>query len=102
MSIDKNKKTHAPMRGNRGGHGVVMAGEKAKDFKGTTKRLLKYLKPHKVKLISVIFIFKASKFKLTLLFLPCLTIAFKLILSFSLTNKFESIWVLFLSKFIFK
>ena len=55
MSIDKNKKTHAPMRGNRGGHGVVMAGEKAKDFKGTTKRLLKYLKPHKVKLISVIF-----------------------------------------------
>ena len=28
MSIDKNKKTHAPMRGNRGGHGVVMAGEK--------------------------------------------------------------------------
>ena len=33
MSIDKNKKTHAPMRGNRGGHGVVMAGEKAKDSK---------------------------------------------------------------------
>ena len=32
-----------------------MACEKAKDFKGTTKRLLKYLKPHKVKLISVIF-----------------------------------------------
>lgn len=56
MSIDKNKGTHrAPMHRNRGGHSVVMAGEKAKDFKGTAKRLLTYLKPHKVKLISVIF-----------------------------------------------
>lgn len=56
MSIDKNKETHrAPMHRNRGGHGVVMAGEKAKDFKGTAKRLLTYLKPHKIKLISVIF-----------------------------------------------
>ncbi len=56
MSIDKNKqKSAAPMGGNKGGHGVVMGGEKAKDFKGTAKRLLKYLNPHKTKLISVIF-----------------------------------------------
>ncbi|MBY0754630.1 ABC transporter ATP-binding protein/permease [Clostridium sardiniense] len=56
MSIDKNKqKSAAPMGGNKGAHGVVMGGEKAKDFKGTAKRLLQYLNPHKTKLISVIF-----------------------------------------------
>ncbi|MBP1890080.1 ATP-binding cassette subfamily B protein [Clostridium moniliforme] len=56
MSIDKNnKKNNGFMGGNRGGHGVVMGGEKAKNFKGTSIRLLKYLKPHRIKLIVVIF-----------------------------------------------
>ncbi len=57
MSIDKNNhKKQAPMMGGgKGGHGVVMGGEKAKNFKGTAKRLLTYLRPHRAKLISVIF-----------------------------------------------
>lgn len=55
MSEMKNK---APQR--RGGHmgggpmgGVVMSGEKAKDFKGTLRRLIGYLKPRAVHIISV-------------------------------------------------
>ena len=55
MSMANNKKGSAPMGGNRGGHGVVIGGEKAKNFKGSAKRLLKYLKPNSGKLIAVIF-----------------------------------------------
>lgn len=40
------------------GHGMVMAGAKAKDFKGSLKRLLSYLKPKYPKLI-VVFILAA-------------------------------------------
>lgn len=36
-----------------GGHGMVLAGDKAKDFKGSFKRLLGYLAPRKGKLIIV-------------------------------------------------
>ena len=48
----------APMRGRAGGP-AGFAGrpvEKAKNFKGTFIRLLKYLKPQKVKLI-IVFVF---------------------------------------------
>ena len=38
------------------GHKHMGPGEKAKDFKGTIKTLLTYLKPHKFKLV-VVFIF---------------------------------------------
>ncbi|WP_194191755.1 ABC transporter ATP-binding protein [Clostridium chrysemydis] len=56
MSIDKNKQKSAPKGGMGGGgnHGVVMGGEKAKNFKGTGKRLLSYLRPHRTKLIIVL------------------------------------------------
>ncbi|WP_433944440.1 ABC transporter ATP-binding protein [Paenibacillus sp. SN-8-1] len=37
-----------------GGPGMVLPGEKAKDFKGTLRRLLKYLKPHRAQIIAVI------------------------------------------------
>ena len=37
-----------------GGPQAMMPGEKAKDFKGTMKTLLKYLKPHTVKLVIVL------------------------------------------------
>ncbi|MEF9959326.1 MAG: ABC transporter ATP-binding protein [Niameybacter sp.] len=40
------------------GHGMVMAGARAKDFKGSFRRLLSYLKPARIKLI-VIFILAA-------------------------------------------
>ena len=42
-----------PMRGPMGG-GVHLGGEKAKDFKGTTKKLFKYLSKYKVGLIIVL------------------------------------------------
>lgn len=34
-------------RGPMGGHGRMGSGEKAKDFKGTLKRVLKYIGPYK-------------------------------------------------------
>jgi ATP-binding cassette subfamily B multidrug efflux pump len=37
-----------------GGHGMRMPLEKAKDFKGTLKRLMEYLKPHRLQLLAVI------------------------------------------------
>lgn len=39
--------------GPMGGHGPIGAGEKAKDFKGTMKNLINYLKPFKVSIIIV-------------------------------------------------
>lgn len=49
-----------PQGGGQVGHGpgggnMMMMGQKAKDFKGTLKRLLTYLKPRRNKLISVFF-----------------------------------------------
>ncbi|GIP21872.1 ABC transporter ATP-binding protein [Paenibacillus sp. J22TS3] len=37
-----------------GGPGMVMPGEKAKDFKGTLRRLLSYLRPHRGQILAVI------------------------------------------------
>ncbi len=53
----RNTKTHAPSQrrgGIGGGHGFGMPVEKAKNFKGTLKRLLEYLKPNRVHLIIVL------------------------------------------------
>ncbi|WP_260287976.1 ABC transporter ATP-binding protein [Peribacillus aracenensis] len=49
-----------PQRGGHVGHGpgggnMMMMGQKAKDFKGTLRRLLTYLKPRRNKLIAVFF-----------------------------------------------
>ena len=57
MSESQNtmKKPSPGMRGGRGsGHAMGMPVEKAKNFKGTLKRLLKYLKPRKIRLILVV------------------------------------------------
>ena len=43
-------------RGPMGGHGMRGAGEKAKDFKGTMKKLVSYLKPYTLSII-IVFIF---------------------------------------------
>lgn len=57
-----------PMRGpgggpGPGGRGVVMAGAKAKDFKGTLKRLLGYLKPYRIAASAMIlFVLLATMF----------------------------------------
>ncbi|MNO13467.1 putative ABC transporter ATP-binding protein [compost metagenome] len=40
--------------GGHGGPGMGMPVEKAKDFKGTLKRLIRYLRPHKVQLAAVL------------------------------------------------
>ncbi len=55
MSVDKNKKTSSTRSpfGFRG-HGGMRPAEKAKDIKGTIKRLLKYLKPTRGKVILAI------------------------------------------------
>lgn len=57
MSQEQKNKRHGGFRGPGGGHGgpgMGMPVEKAKDFKGTLKRLIHYLKPRKVQLIVVL------------------------------------------------
>lgn len=54
--MSKHKKSHP--RGGGPGHGgghMMMAGQKAKNFKGTFKRLLSYLKPLRNQLVAVFF-----------------------------------------------
>ncbi len=50
MSKHKNTK---PQGGGPMGHGMMMTGQKAKDFKGTLRRLLRYLRPRRNQLIAV-------------------------------------------------
>ena len=52
----------APQRKQRGGGraAAMMPGEKAKDFKGTMKTMMRYLKPHRVKLVVVLICAVAS------------------------------------------
>ncbi|CAM2922966.1 ABC transporter ATP-binding protein [Paenibacillus sediminis] len=50
----RTERRHPGPRPFGGGHGMGMPAEKAKDFKGTLKRLIPYLKPHKVKLTIVL------------------------------------------------
>lgn len=62
MSENNNKASKAPLRrGGPMGHGpgAMMKGEKARDFKGTMKKLIKYLSVYKVSVITV-FIFAAA------------------------------------------
>ena len=54
-----SKRRRPPGRGH-GPHGGMMPGEKAKDFKGSLKRLASYLKPFKVQLVVVMFLAIAS------------------------------------------
>lgn len=67
---DKDTKTRIPIRGfgrGPGSHsGLTMPVEKAKDFKGTLKRLLDYLKPHKAKVIITFMAAISSSFFLIL------------------------------------
>lgn len=57
--MSKEKKRGRQSGGHPGGHPggnqMMMAGKKAKDFKGTFRRLLRYLKPQRSKLIMVFF-----------------------------------------------
>lgn len=57
MSERDNRNVHqarrGPMRGPGHGHGFGMPVQKAKNFKGTFKRLIGYLKPHRVRLTAV-------------------------------------------------
>ncbi len=53
MAEDKNIHTNRPHRGP-GGPGKMMPGEKAKNFKGTIKRLLEYMGKYKLALIGVV------------------------------------------------
>lgn len=54
MSKDKRRES-SPQGGGPGGNQMMMAGKKPKDFKGTFRRLLRYLKPQRTKLIMVFF-----------------------------------------------
>ena len=49
-----------PMRMGRGGPGALMRGEKARDFKGTFKRLVKYLGKYNLLILGVLVIAAAS------------------------------------------
>lgn len=60
--VTKNKLQHRPMRGPGGGHGpggMVMTGEKAKDFKGTFNKLAKLLSQYRISLI-IVFVFAVA------------------------------------------
>jgi ATP-binding cassette, subfamily B, multidrug efflux pump len=63
MSENNNKASQSPRRrGGPMGHGpggMMMKGEKARDFKGTMKKLINYLSVYKISLITV-FIFAAA------------------------------------------
>ena len=60
MSVqNRNKKPLGVIRG-RHGRGLGRPVEKPKDFKGTLKRLIGYLRPHKIKLIIVLIVAIAS------------------------------------------
>lgn len=53
--MSKEFKSHRPRRpGPTGGHGPMGSGEKAKDFKGTMKRLWGYLSRYKIALITTV------------------------------------------------
>ena len=63
---EKDTKLGPPIRGLGRGPGshrnMTMPVEKAKDFRGTLRRLLDYLKPHRVKLIITFLAAIASTF----------------------------------------
>lgn len=57
--MSENRKQNRPSSGPKRGHGpggpgVVMPGEKAKNFKGSLKRLVKYLQPRKITLLFIL------------------------------------------------
>lgn len=54
MSNEKSGSRKGGGFGGPGMHGGMGAGEKAKNFKGTMKELLRYLKPYRIAIISVI------------------------------------------------
>lgn len=60
--MSERNRNQRPMAGRGGGHrgGLGRPVEKAKNFKGTLKRLIKYLRPHKINLIVVLFFAMAS------------------------------------------
>ncbi|AJS60469.1 ABC transporter ATP-binding protein [Paenibacillus sp. IHBB 10380] len=58
--MSEERKEHKPMGGSGRGHGpggpgMIMPGEKAKDFKGSLRRLIRYLQPRRVQLIFIFF-----------------------------------------------
>lgn len=55
MSLKKKTQSGGQMGPGLGGGNLMMMGQKAKDFKGTLKRLLAYLKPRRNALIAVFF-----------------------------------------------
>ncbi len=60
-SIDKNKRKDSGFRGGMGrGHGSMGSGEKAKNFKGTIRRLLAYLKAFRLQFAIVLLFAVAS------------------------------------------
>ena len=69
MSSAEKKKNAARPRAFGGGHGgppMAMKAEKAKDFVGTIRRLLRYLRPQKVNLI-IVFVFAVFSTAFTVL-----------------------------------
>lgn len=59
--MSEDKKASRGPRGGRGGHGPMgRPVEKPKDFKGTFRRLIRYLRPHKINLIVVLIFAIAS------------------------------------------
>ncbi|MDE5803395.1 MAG: ABC transporter ATP-binding protein/permease [Lachnospiraceae bacterium] len=53
MSEQDNNVKRPPRRGPHGPHGPMMPGEKAKDFKGTLKKLLAYMGRYKIAIVFV-------------------------------------------------
>ena len=56
MMQQRNNRSNAPRGGLRPGGGIQMAGEKARDFRGTMRKLIGYLGAYKVS-IAIVFVF---------------------------------------------
>ena len=60
MSENNNKQTRPPRRGGHMGPGPMVGGEKARNFKGTMKKLIKYLSVYKLSMFAVLIFAIAS------------------------------------------
>ncbi|HBC95208.1 MAG TPA: multidrug ABC transporter ATP-binding protein [Clostridium sp.] len=62
---DQNNRRRSSRKGNRGPGGMVISGEKANNFKGTMKKLIKYLSVYKISIgIVIIFAIASTVFSI--------------------------------------
>ena len=66
MNKNRKKQSSSGFGDHRGGPMAMMKGDKAKNFKGTMKRLLSYMNQYKLK-ISIVFLFAIASTVFTII-----------------------------------